>query len=147
MRRFLAVIAVLGIFSPLALASKGTCFVPKITVSEGVPSEICLKNITFDFKNNKAIVTGSDILKELNFESEVPRRDDYSVLNLSADIREYEGTTCGDRQVVTVKLSALFEPMGNGINESIKIAVENSTTNDWCHSEPDLEIIEYTRVK
>lgn len=146
-RKFIVGILALSVVTPVIYAHDMTCFQPKSANNLNVPEKICLSGIYYDFNKRTAVVGGSELLKEMKYVAEIPRADDYSVINLSAVIREYNGSVCGDRQVLRVNLVALFEPMGFGLNESIKLNVENESTNDWCHSEPEIEIIEYVRIK
>lgn len=124
-----------------------TCFKPVVQVSENLPQEICFSSLYFDFNKNIATVIGNDLMKEMKYVSEVPRHDDYSIINLTATVYDFTGSACSDSQQIRVNITALFEPMGLAINESAKVTVENESTNDWCHSSPDIETIEYVRVK
>ncbi|MGZ5278731.1 MAG: hypothetical protein ACXWC9_02240 [Pseudobdellovibrionaceae bacterium] len=119
---------------------------PGVFVPAKVPYEVCLESLLINPRTEAVTIESyfqPELFKDLKVTSLTRTDADVYAFEASSILSEVWNSSCGDGELVRLKLKGQVDSLGNGSPSKLQVSVEVESTPDVCHSEPQLETFGY----
>ena len=123
------------------------CFEATKAVPNGVTNEICYEGLSVNIDKNILYTGATKYLPSSIANVELNKiREDYYRFTAETILVDIWESGCRDGLFAKVILSGKVSDEGIVIEDTVKIKIQTEVTNDTCHSQPQVDEIEFKRV-